>query len=124
APGGAGRGGRAPGRGPGGRTAGSPGGGGAVPAGRGRGGTWEESCAGYWAHLGRRLRERGVPADPARLRELPHDVVLADRLRARLARGWAAGGAAPRPAPRVARAAATARRGRGPADRAPASAGR
>ena len=51
------------------------------------GGTWEESCAGYWAHLGRRLRERVVPADPARLRELPHDVVLTDRLRARLARG-------------------------------------
>lgn len=51
------------------------------------GGTWEESCADHWAYLARRLRDHGVSIDPARLRLLPHDVVLGDRLRARIGRG-------------------------------------
>jgi len=40
--------------------------------------------AGHWNTLAGTLREHGVAADADRLRRLPHDVVLTDRLRARL----------------------------------------
>jgi len=40
---------------------------------------------GHWNTLARTLREHGVAADADRLPRLPHDVVLTDRLRARLA---------------------------------------
>ncbi|GAA5139861.1 hypothetical protein [Pseudonocardia adelaidensis] len=49
--------------------------------------TWKESQAGHWAYLARRLHGHGVRVDPGELRRLPHDVVLGDRLRARIARG-------------------------------------
>jgi hypothetical protein len=51
------------------------------------GGTWEESQAGHWAYVARRLHGHGLSVDPAELRRLPHDVVLGDRLRARIGHG-------------------------------------
>jgi hypothetical protein len=39
---------------------------------------------GHWGTLAETLRGHGVTADPAELRCLPHDVVLGERLRARL----------------------------------------
>ncbi|MHA6621019.1 hypothetical protein [Pseudonocardia sp. DLS-67] len=50
------------------------------------GGTWEESQASHWTYLARRLQGHGVSVDPEELRRLPHDVVLGDRLLARMAR--------------------------------------
>lgn len=52
-----------------------------------KGSTWEESQADHWAYLARRLHGYGVGVDPGELRRLPHDVVLGDRLHARIARG-------------------------------------
>jgi hypothetical protein len=39
---------------------------------------------GHWNTLAENLRAQGVVADAGQLRRLPHDVVLSDRLRARL----------------------------------------
>lgn len=39
---------------------------------------------GHWDTLAETLRAHGVAADAGELRRLPHDVVLSDRLRARL----------------------------------------
>ena len=41
----------------------------------------------HWNALARTLRMHGVVVDASELRQLPHDVVLSDRLRARLGRG-------------------------------------
>jgi hypothetical protein len=46
-------------------------------------GDMEES---HWSWLAQKLHAAGIPADPADLRGLPHEVVLSDRLRARLGR--------------------------------------
>jgi hypothetical protein len=50
------------------------------------GGTREEAEAGHWAFLAGVLRRHGVVVDPQEFRRLPHDVVLSDRLLARLRR--------------------------------------
>lgn len=50
------------------------------------GSTREEMEADHWAYLARRLRGHGLSADPGELRRLPHDVVLGEELRARIAR--------------------------------------
>jgi len=44
----------------------------------------EEVEAEHWAHLCELLRRQGVVAEPRDLRQLPHDVILGERLRARL----------------------------------------
>ena len=49
--------------------------------------TQEDMAAAHWNELPGRLRALGVHADPGELRQLPHDVVLADRLLARLGPG-------------------------------------
>jgi hypothetical protein len=41
----------------------------------------------HWKALAETLRVQGVVVDASELRHLPHDVVLSDRLRARLGRG-------------------------------------
>jgi hypothetical protein len=41
----------------------------------------------HWSALAETLRGHGVVVDASELRQLPHDVVLSDRLRARLGRG-------------------------------------
>jgi hypothetical protein len=41
----------------------------------------------HWIELAEKLRANGVAVDAGELRQLPHDVVLSDRLRARLGRG-------------------------------------
>jgi hypothetical protein len=41
----------------------------------------------HWNTLAETLRGHGVVVDASELRRLPHDVVLSDRLRARLGRG-------------------------------------
>ena len=41
----------------------------------------------HWNALAEKLRAHGVVVDAGELRQLPHDVVLSDRLRARLGRG-------------------------------------
>lgn len=46
--------------------------------------TQEEEAAGHWAHLADILRRQGVAVDASELSQLPHDVVLSDRLLARL----------------------------------------
>lgn len=46
--------------------------------------TQEDMAIGHWATLAETLRANGVSADPDELRQLPHDVVLSDELRARL----------------------------------------
>lgn len=46
----------------------------------------EAEAAGHWAYLAGRLGERGVDVAGKRLRELPHDVELSARLRARIGR--------------------------------------
>ncbi|MGW5360613.1 hypothetical protein [Actinopolymorpha pittospori] len=48
--------------------------------------TYEEEAAAYWAHLATLLGRQGVIADAGALRLLPHDVVLSERLRARVRR--------------------------------------
>jgi hypothetical protein len=44
----------------------------------------EDMAAGHWDTLAGTLRAQGVIVEAADLRRLPHDVVLSDRLRARL----------------------------------------
>lgn len=46
----------------------------------------EDMQADHWASLAGVLRRQGVPADAVELRRLPHDVVLSERLLARLGR--------------------------------------
>lgn len=46
--------------------------------------THAEMEASHWEYLARILREKGVEADAAELRALPHDVDLSGRVRARL----------------------------------------
>ena len=41
----------------------------------------------HWNTLAENLRAHGVVVDAGELRQLPHDVVLSDRLRARLGQG-------------------------------------
>ena len=48
--------------------------------------TYEEVAAAHWAHLATLLGRQGVIADAGALRSLPHDVVLSERLRARVRR--------------------------------------
>lgn len=56
------------------------------------GSTWDESQADHWSHLARTLQAHGVSVDAGELRRLPHQLVLGDRLRARIARGSAPAG--------------------------------
>ena len=44
----------------------------------------EDMQADHWASLAGVLRRQGVPADAVEMRRLPHDVVLSERLLARL----------------------------------------
>jgi hypothetical protein len=46
----------------------------------------EDAEQGHWAYLSDVLRQHGVVVDALDLRQLPHDVVLSDRLLARLGR--------------------------------------
>lgn len=46
--------------------------------------THEEEAALHWAHLAGTLRQQGVGVEGPALAQLPHDVVLSDRLVARL----------------------------------------
>jgi hypothetical protein len=52
-----------------------------------QGHTREDAEADHWAYLARILRRHGVRADAEDLARLPHDVVLGDRLRARIGHG-------------------------------------
>jgi hypothetical protein len=54
--------------------------------------TQEDMEAGHWAYLAGSLRQQGVAVDATELTRLPHDVVLSERLLARV--GRAQGGAA------------------------------
>ncbi|BCJ33722.1 hypothetical protein Athai_12250 [Actinocatenispora thailandica] len=49
--------------------------------------TATDMAADHWAHLAALLHRSGVTVDADRLARLPHDVVLSDRLRARLRAG-------------------------------------
>jgi hypothetical protein len=53
----------------------------------GAGRSWEEEQAGHWNHLAGTLRRYRVAVDAGELRNLPHDVVLSERLLARIGRG-------------------------------------
>jgi hypothetical protein len=46
--------------------------------------TREELEAGHWDHLSDVLRQQGVAADARELKQLPHDVMLSERLLARV----------------------------------------
>jgi hypothetical protein len=46
----------------------------------------EDAEQGHWAYLGNVLRQHGVVVDALDLRRLPHDVVLSERLLARVGR--------------------------------------
>ena len=46
----------------------------------------EEMEASHWAYLADVLRQQGIVVDALELRRLPHDVVLSERLRARIGR--------------------------------------
>ncbi len=48
--------------------------------------SWEEAEAAHWSFISDVLRRQGVVVDAAELRRLPHDVVIGERLRARLTR--------------------------------------
>jgi hypothetical protein len=48
--------------------------------------TYAEVAAAHWAHLATLLSRQGLIADAGELRSLPHDVVLSERLRARVRR--------------------------------------
>jgi hypothetical protein len=48
------------------------------------GSTREELEAGHWDHLSDVLRRQGVVADAEELKQLPHDVVLSERLLGRI----------------------------------------
>jgi hypothetical protein len=50
------------------------------------GSSQEDAEQGHWAYLGDVLREHGVVVDALDLRRLPHDVVLGERLLARVGR--------------------------------------
>ena len=50
------------------------------------GSTWVQSQADHWATLVGTLQGHGVSVDAEELRRLPHDVVLTDRLHARVSR--------------------------------------
>ena len=54
------------------------------------GSSQEDAEQGHWAYLSDLLRQHGVVVDASDLRRLPHDVVLSDRLLARVGR-WATG---------------------------------
>jgi hypothetical protein len=58
------------------------------------GGSQEDAQTAHWAHLTEILSREGVIADPVELRQLPHDVVLGERLLARV--GHDPGGAVSR----------------------------
>ena len=45
---------------------------------------YEEEAAGHWANLAGTLQRQGVVVEGPELAQLPHDVVLSDRLLARL----------------------------------------
>lgn len=47
----------------------------------------EDAEADHWAYLADVLRQQGVVVDALELKRLPHDVVLSERLRARIGRG-------------------------------------
>ena len=47
----------------------------------------EEAEEAHWAYLVDVLREQGLVVDPLELKRLPHEVVLSERLRARIGRG-------------------------------------
>jgi hypothetical protein len=47
----------------------------------------EEAEAAHWAYLADVLRQEGVVLDALELKLLPHDVVLSERLLARIGRG-------------------------------------
>jgi hypothetical protein len=47
----------------------------------------EDAEADHWAYLADVLRQQGVVVDALELRRLPHDVVLSERLLARIGRG-------------------------------------
>jgi hypothetical protein len=47
----------------------------------------EEAEAAHWAYLAGVLRQQGVVVDADELKRLPHDVVLSERLLARIGRG-------------------------------------
>jgi hypothetical protein len=49
--------------------------------------TQDDMDTDHWNALAETLRAHGVVVDASELRQLPHDVVLSDRLRARLGRG-------------------------------------
>jgi hypothetical protein len=53
-----------------------------------------EAEAAHWAYLADVLRQQGIAVDAQELKQLPHDVVLSDRLLARIGRG--PGGTVPR----------------------------
>jgi hypothetical protein len=53
----------------------------------------EEAEAAHWAYLADVLRKQGVVVDAVALKRLPHDVVLSERLLARI--GGSEGGAVP-----------------------------
>ena len=44
----------------------------------------EDMEADHWAHLTEVLRQHGIVADALELKRLPHDVVLSERLLARV----------------------------------------
>jgi hypothetical protein len=46
----------------------------------------EDAETGHWTHLSDVLRRHGVVVDPLDLKRLPHDVVLSERLLARIGR--------------------------------------
>ena len=46
--------------------------------------SYADMAAGHWDTLAGTLRAQGLIVEPAELARLPHDVVLSDRLRARL----------------------------------------
>ena len=49
--------------------------------------THEDMAIEHWVQLAANLRQQGIVADPSDLRQLPHDVVLSERLLTRLGRG-------------------------------------
>jgi hypothetical protein len=48
------------------------------------GGSPDDEATNHWGHLAEVLREHGMVADASELSRLPHDVVLSDRLVARI----------------------------------------
>jgi hypothetical protein len=51
------------------------------------GSTYEDAAASHWAYLAEELRRQGIVVDGPELSRLPHDVVLSERLLARLGHG-------------------------------------